>query len=123
MSLWITFSNGDKACYCPEYGNKFEELGKTIPRKENGEPNYQLFHEGDWIEVEKIRVEERGNWLAEFCQNKWPGKGVSVTNCQALPYDASPVIGPGAKNAYTLCYSPNECAGHGSCPKRRACSE
>lgn len=122
MSIWVTFSNGVKACYCPIH-HDYKELGSTIPRKPDGTPDYNRFQEGDWIEVERVRVEERGNWLAEYCQEKWPGQNISVKSVQGLPYSASPVIGPGAKKAYTLCYTPDECAGRSSCPKRRACSE
>jgi hypothetical protein len=53
--------------------------------------------------------------------------GKKAISCEALPYAAGPVLNrkddwpPGW--AMTLCFSPEECRGHSSCPKRYACSE
>lgn len=53
--------------------------------------------------------------------------GKKVLWSKALPYAARPVLNRQddwpAGWAMALCYSPEECCGHSSCPKRRACSE
>lgn len=53
--------------------------------------------------------------------NKWQ------PDIPKLPYPANPVIWqldhPVSGKCPPLCYSPNECKGRTSCPKRQACSE
>lgn len=46
----------------------------------------------------------------------------AITDVKELPYEAAPRI-DGGLSVMPLCYSPKECAGRSSCPKRRSCSE
>ena len=46
----------------------------------------------------------------------------AIQRIQMLPYPAMPRIGV-QSGVPAFCYSPNECAGRASCPKRYACSE
>lgn len=49
--------------------------------------------------------------------------GCVVDTCKILPYPADPMLNPGDSNCPAFCWTPQECAGRTSCPKRRACSE
>ena len=54
--------------------------------------------------------------------------GKSATRARRLPYPARPIIhqGPGHPEygpCPPFCYTPEQCAGRGSCPKDYACSE
>ncbi len=46
---------------------------------------------------------------------------------KSLPYPASPIIWqldhPVNGKCPAFCFKPNECAGNGSCPQQRACTE
>ncbi len=48
------------------------------------------------------------------------GGGAKPIRARQLPYTADPQLG---KRWEAWCYSPLECVGRSSCPKRRACSE
>lgn len=54
--------------------------------------------------------------------DQWVGEqlGSQVVNMKTLPYAASPLL---LGSDMTLCYSPTECAGRTSCPKRRSCCD
>lgn len=52
--------------------------------------------------------------------------GHEALTAHVLPYPASPILfrTPGQENPCPpFCYTPEVCAGHSACPKRRACSE
>jgi len=46
----------------------------------------------------------------------------TVAEIKRLPYPASPRIGD-MTQCPSFCYTPNTCAGRGSCPKDRACND
>lgn len=48
--------------------------------------------------------------------------GKAVKTVMPLPYPANPVIGE-RSGTPAFCFKPNECAGHGACPRRRSCDE
>jgi len=47
------------------------------------------------------------------------GSGAEIVG--TLPYPAPPRLEKHTR-CPDFCYSPNDCVGHGSCPKRRSCS-
>lgn len=53
--------------------------------------------------------------------------GKEALEIKVLPYPADPIIWQFCHPVYgkcpPFCYTPTECAGRTSCPKRRACSE
>lgn len=108
MSRWVTFSNGQKKCLVIAFA-KLKHIYElhTVNRIQSQ------------AEFKKVVDEE----LDAYIKQTWPNEGVTVLKIEGLPYDAQPVIGSGAGRTYAFCYTPNECAGKGSCPKERACSE
>lgn len=66
--------------------------------------------------------------IAEKITGKTVGGGpYKDFTMKSLPYPAKPIIWqfdhPVSGKCPPFCYSPNECAGRGSCPKNYACSE
>lgn len=47
--------------------------------------------------------------------------GKDIESVKVLPYPARPIIGECAVPAF--CYTPTQCAGNTSCPKRYSCVE
>ena len=66
--------------------------------------------------------------IAEKLSGKKVGGGPYVDfTMKKLPYPATPIIWqfdhPVHGKCPDFCYRPTECAGHGSCPQNRACTE
>lgn len=96
MSFWVTFEDGSSGCVEAPIEHQF--------KSEN------------WDE----RLSEIGVIASEI-------KGVAVTKVERLPYPASPRLNPQDWPDYgrcpSFCFSPRECAGSTSCPKRYSCVE
>lgn len=81
------------------------------------------------------RIERPGIWWVSFkvgkslcyygtrtdVEKRAAERGV-VLSIDTLPYPAEPMEPPVSK-CPAFCYTPNECKGRTSCPKRYACSE
>lgn len=133
MATWVTFSNAKAACHATPY-DKYEQAGiaaglPTEPYPYNG-PKKGLPSIVDW---HKLSEEQRKQYqdikdkiFAEEAQQyidaTWPGQGVTVISRQTLPYGSTPAFGSGGQGGH-FCYTPAQCAGRSSCPKRYACSE
>lgn len=100
-AYWLTFTDGTSAC-C------------------EGESEYDALRIAQHVSGKKVALRQPE-----------PPKGTYLLpkhfQVDPLPYAATPVIWqfdhPVLGKAWTLCYDPANCKGHGSCPKRRACSE
>lgn len=92
-AFWIKFADGSEAC-CE---------GQTA------------------FDAQRIAEKLTGKTVADV-PNKW-----TAGNVRQLPYPASPIIWqfdhPVSGKFPLFCHDPKNCAGRGSCPKNRACSE
>lgn len=123
MPKWITFSNGCKACQVGDYARTLKESkALNLPTV-----NYGLY---EYIERAKMTPQQASQFdaivskidneaLSEYIEQNWPGRGVTVISVQSLPYAANPQFG--VDKSPDFCWTPNECAGRGSCPKSRSC--
>jgi hypothetical protein len=66
-------------------------------------------------------VEDVSKEAAKAQAEKLTGK--AVTSIETLPYPAKPRISEKQSECPDFCYSPEQCKGRTSCPKRYACSE
>lgn len=96
MSWWVTFADGSQGCIEAPVGHECEH---------------------SWDDKAKS---EMLTLAAEI-------KGVDATKIEPLPYPAKPRLNPQKHEKFgvipSFCFTPRECAGRGSCPKRYSCVE
>lgn len=99
MSYWITFADGSTGC-----------LEAPIP--DDYTSNY------DWTKHPPFTADNALTLASTL-------KGVQATKAQPLPYPAQPRLNVQQWPRYgacpSFCYTPTQCAGHSSCPKRISC--
>ena len=125
MATWIKLSNGHEACQTSPFDKTFadwKELG--LPTSTYGQTEYPSIYattetSAKWHELEAKHLEAE---LQDYINEKFPGEAVTLESRKRLPYGASPSFGSGDHGGH-FCYTPRECAGRSSCPKRYACSE
>jgi hypothetical protein len=114
MAWWVKFSDGEEGCL--GYGNLPEAemphwpAPDVINSMDNNARKDMYQEHADNMRLLSKRVAEQLR----------PGK--TVRDMDGLPYDASPML-KAYPGCMTLCYTPHQCKGRSSCPKRRACSE
>lgn len=95
MSWWVTFSDGSQACL-------------DTPR------GYDQSRQGDVRRADMLAL------AAEI-------KGIEATEIATLPYPARPRLNAqvydDGSSCPSFCFTPKECAGRTSCPRRRACDD
>lgn len=99
-AYWVEFALHHPVCIVIDYYTD----RKAEKEDKNG---------GDWIDPTLTR--QRVNRIAKEATGEEP---VAI---DVLPYAANPLKGP--YRDMTFCYTPHDCKGRTSCPKRRACSE
>lgn len=73
-----------------------------------------------WILPQQVCVEAKDVEEAKKITEK--ETGIKVEEVKFLPYPGGKRVGT-MSNCPSFCYTPSECAGRSSCPKRYACSE
>jgi len=98
-AYWITFEDGTKAC-C------------------EGQSAYDAQRIAEYLTDKKVKCGDAGGYNYNADENQ---------NIQPLPYPATPIIWqhdhPISGKCPTFCYTPNHCAGHGSCTRNVSCDD
>jgi hypothetical protein len=126
MAKWITFSNGEGACHTYPAAKVmafWKDWGFPITTY-GGSQEYPDWHKLGKVELELVKDFEKKVFqeeVQEYIDKTWPRVGVTVVREESLPYAGSPMFGSGKEPGF--CMHTAKCAGHGSCPRRYACSE
>lgn len=125
MATWIKLSNGHEACQTSPFDktmSDWKQLDLPVTKYSWGEsPNiyFSPANTAKWNELEAKHLEAE---LQDYINEKFPEQSVTLIERKSLPYGASPSFGSGDRGG-NFCYTPRECAGRSSCPKRYSCSE